>query len=366
MIEKLLRTTFTFLFIIAGMVLAAQVEPYLAEIFTTSFWTAGILGTTFLSLVTVIVGGLIGLLIGLIFSPYLLRKLLAFASWGERTLTAMSLADLLLGTTGLFIGLIIANLLGIAFSNVPIVGPYLSLVLSIVFGYSGMRMAVSQKDKIVAIYSGLKLTREKENKQEEPNYGKILDTSVIIDGRIADIAKTGFLEGPLTIPVFVLEELQHIADSADVLKRNRGRRGLDILNQLQKKKVIRIKIVNEDFEEISEVDSKLIKLGLIHDAPVITNDYNLNKVAELQGVQVLNINDLANAVKPVVIPGEEMYVQIVKAGKEDGQGIAYLEDGTMIVVENGFTHIGAEVSVVVTSVLQTSAGKMIFARYDEE
>ncbi len=191
---------------------------------------------------------------------------------------------------------------------------------------------------------------------------KILDTSVIIDGRIADICQTGFLDGVIVIPQFVLEELQHIADSSDALKRNRGRRGLDILNRIQKELPIEVQIYEGDFEDIQEVDSKLVKLAKIMQGIVVTNDFNLNKVCDLQGVQVLNINDLANAVKPVVLPGEEMHVQVIKDGKEHNQGIAYLDDGTMIVVEEGKNYIGRYIDVLVTSVLQTSAGRMIFAK----
>jgi len=191
---------------------------------------------------------------------------------------------------------------------------------------------------------------------------KILDTSVIIDGRVADICQTGFLDGVIVIPQFVLEELQHIADSSDALKRNRGRRGLDILNRIQKEIDIQVEMYEIDFDDIQEVDSKLIKLAKLTDGVVVTNDYNLNKVCEFQNVQVLNINDLANAVKPVVLPGEELNVQVIKDGKEYNQGVAYLDDGTMIVVEEGRNYIGKRIDVVVTSVLQTSAGRMIFAK----
>src|SRR5699024_505651 len=191
---------------------------------------------------------------------------------------------------------------------------------------------------------------------------KILDTSVIIDGRIADICQTSFLEGTIVIPQFVLGELQHIADSSDVLKRNRGRRGLDVLNRIQKELPVKGEIYEGDFEEIQEVDSKLIKLAKVIDGIVVTNDFNLNKVCDLQGVRVLNINDLANAVKPVVLPGEELQVQVIKDGKEQNQGIAYLDDGTMIVVEEGRNYIGKTIEVLITSVLQTSAGRMIFAK----
>lgn len=191
---------------------------------------------------------------------------------------------------------------------------------------------------------------------------KISDTSVIIDGRIFDICQTGFVEGPLVIPSFVLDELRHVSDCSDSLKRTRGRRGLDILNKIQKELPIEVQIWEGDFPEINEVDSKLLKLTQKLDGKVLTNDYNLNKVAEVQGVTVLNINELSNAIKPVVLPGEDMKLTIVKDGKESGQGIAYLDDGTMIVVEGGRKYIGEEIDVTVTSVLQTAAGRMIFAK----
>jgi Integral membrane protein (PIN domain superfamily) len=189
-----------------------------------------------------------------------------------------------------------------------------------------------------------------------------LDTSVIIDGRILDICQSGFIEGALIIPHFVLDELRHIADSSDSLKRNRGRRGLDILSKIQKELAVEVQITEKDFPDIDEVDSKLLKLAQFLGGKVITNDYNLNKVAGVQGVPVLNINELANSVKPVVLPGEEMTIQIIKDGKEQEQGIAYLDDGTMIVVEGGKRHIGEIMDVIVTSVLQTAAGRMIFAK----
>ena len=192
-----------------------------------------------------------------------------------------------------------------------------------------------------------------------------MDTSVIIDGRIFDICQTGFVEGPLVIPGFVLNELRHISDSADGLKRNRGRRGLDILNKIQKELSIETQIYEEDFPKIAEVDAKLLKLAQVLNGKVVTNDFNLNKVAEFQGVPVLNINELANAIKPVLLPGEEMKVVVMKDGKEASQGIAYLDDGTMIVVEGGRKFISEEIMVVVTSVLQTAAGRMIFAKPKE-
>ena len=194
---------------------------------------------------------------------------------------------------------------------------------------------------------------------------KILDTSVIIDGRIADIAETGFLDGILVLPQFVLRELQLVADSADSLKRNRGRRGLDVMQRIQKMASVTVQIVEDDFPSIREVDLKLIELAKLYEAKIVTNDFNLNKVAQLQGVEVLNINELANALKPIVLPGELMKVFILKEGKEYNQGVAYLDDGTMVVVDNARKAIGKTIEISVTSVLQTTAGKMIFGKFDE-
>ena len=204
--------------------------------------------------------------------------------------------------------------------------------------------------------------KPKENIKAREGVPKVLDTSVIIDGRILDIAKIGFIEGPLVVPVFVLEELQHIADSADALKRNRGRRGLDTVAEIQELKNVEVIIYKGKIEEIPEVDSKLLKLASDIGGKIVTNDYNLNKVAKVQNLTVLNVNELANAVKPLYLPGEEMKILLVKEGKEQNQGLGYLDDGTMIVVENGKELIGESVNVIVTSALQTSAGKMIFAK----
>ena len=214
--------------------------------------------------------------------------------------------------------------------------------------------------------SDWKIGTKEEQASNSAAVPKLLDTSVIIDGRIADICETGFIEGKFIIPQFILQELQHISDSSDGLKRARGRRGLDILNHIQKKIDIDVTIVEEDFPHIKEVDAKLVELGKKLGAKILTNDLNLNKVAELQGVHVLNINDLSNALKPVVLPGETIRVFVLKEGKETGQGVAYLDDGTMVVVDNAKRCIGKNVDVIVTSVLQTSAGRMIFTRVKEE
>jgi len=271
--------------------------------------------------------------------------------------------DIIFGSIGLIIGLLIAFLISDPISRLklPLVSVILTTVIYIFCGYLGISIATKRRDELSGFSFFRRSSREKINK-EETVVPKILDTSVIIDGRIFDICKTGFIEGPLVIPSFVLEELRHIADSSDALKRNRGRRGLDVLNRIQKELDIEVKIYDDDLSDIAEVDSKLLKLGQLLHAKVITNDYNLNKVAEFQGVPVLNINELANAVKPVVLPGEEMVVQVIKDGKETGQGVAYLDDGTMIVVDGGKKHVGETIGVMVTSVLQTAAGRMIFAK----
>jgi uncharacterized protein YacL len=234
--------------------------------------------------------------------------------------------------------------------------PWIGALGSLVCAVVGMRTVYSKRHEIVRIW-GNRFADERILR------GRIvLDTSVIIDGRIAELCKTGFIEGTLVVPVCVLEELQHIADSADVLKRNRGRRGLDALHVIQKDANVTVHIHEEHIRDAVEVDRKLIRLAQQLDAKVMTNDFNLNKVCALHGVRVLNINDLANAIKPVVLPGEPLAIHVIKEGKEHGQGIAYLDDGTMIVVENGKECLGARIDVTVTSVLQTSAGRMIFAR----
>lgn len=364
--EKILRAIFVLLFTILGIVLSRQGETVLALLLPNSVLTETILGITFMSLAAMLVGGIFGAIIGSFISPYLIKSLFMFTSTVEKSLSAMSTQDLIAGTLGLFLGLIIANLVGLAFGSVPYIGPYVSVALSIILGYLGMHLVVSKKSELAG---WLHLHAEgsfDKKKNKDHHTGKLLDTNVIIDGRVADIYRSGFLEGPIIVPVFVLEELQKIADSSDILKRNRGRRGLDILNHMRKNSKDDVIIVTNDFEDISEVDSKLVKLAREKNYKIVTNDYNLNKVAELQGVAVLNINDLAIAVKPAVIPGEQIFVQLVKSGKEEGQGVAYLEDGTMIVVENGSQCIGKEVPVIITSVLQTSAGKMIFAKLESD
>lgn len=343
------------------------------ELITTPFFSAeleveatGFFSLTVLTVIAYVVGALVGAVVGYILSHFILRLIWAAIHRIEFSLGSLSGQDLLAGTVGLLIGLIIANLIGFAFARLPIIGAYGPIVFNLVFGYAGMSIAVHKKAEVSGLLANFRLGRQsKERAVKKTESTKLLDTSSIIDGRIAELCATGFLEGPLLVPVFVLEELQLIADSADLLKRTKGRRGLDILKQMQEDGHVDVRIINDDFDDIQGVDSKLVRLGRDLKAKVITNDYNLNKVAELQGVVVLNINDLANAMKPARVPGEEMTVLIVKAGKEENQGIAYLEDGTMIVVENGQKYIGMSVPVIVTSVLQTSAGRMIFVKVSD-
>ena len=322
------------------------------------------------------------IIFGVIFyriAPALTRQSRKVADNIGNDLQSVAPNDLVGGTVGLIIGLIIAFLLTQIYQTVIIQKSlYLTITISIyiVLGFLGAVVGSKKISELLTMTMGRKNVPQAKNAAEENGYGynakdkkstrvpKILDTSVIIDGRILEIMKTGFLEGPIVIPEFVLVELRHIADSSDGLKRNRGRRGLDILNKIQVE--YGIEIYNTDSEkalkEIPEVDVKLLKLAQIMKGKVVTNDFNLNKVAVIKGVAVLNINELANALKPMVIPGESMTVTLIKQGKDRSQAIAYLDDGTMIVVEDGRRLIGQTVEIVVTSVLQTAAGRMIFGK----
>ncbi|MBO6331350.1 PIN/TRAM domain-containing protein [Enterococcus gallinarum] len=315
-----------------------------------------------------LLGALIFFLLSLLLAKYIaagIRKI-------EEKLSELSLTYLLFGAIGSIIGLMIGVIVSIPFYNwdIPFINGIAPILVMALLGYLGFQIGTTRIEEWKKIFSSKsKKTEPVEEQQmldrkiaDHFHKYKILDTSVIIDGRIYDVAKTGFLEGVLLIPNFVLYELQYIADSGDSLKRVRGRRGLDILNALQKEEGIAVEMYEGDFDDISEVDSKLIKLAKILDGTVVTNDYNLNKVSEFQNVPVLNINALANAVKPVVIPGETMNVLVVKAGTERQQGVAYLDDGTMVVVEDGQHYMNEHIQVVVTSALQTAAGRMIFAK----
>ena len=308
-----------------------------------------------------VAGALLGGLVGFLASGWVVRQATHIVTWTEQRLGRTPSADLMAGAIGLIVGLLVAFLVGSPFGAFGTPGLIVRLAIEVGCGYVGLRVASRKKEDLLRPSAWLPKLAPSRGRSEGTK-PKILDTSVIIDGRVADICASGFLEGPLVIPGFVLEELRHIADSADVLKRNRGRRGLDVLNRIQKDLKMPVQIYEKDVDSASEVDIKLLKLAKLMDGKVITNDFNLNKVADLQGVPVLNINELANAVKPVVLPGEEMLVHVIKDGKEVGQGVGYLDDGTMIVVDGGRKYVGQTVGVLVTSVLQTAAGRMIFAK----
>ena len=294
------------------------------------------------------VGALIGL--GIILFEWRLRR--------------VSLKRLIGAAVGSVLGILGAYLFSLVIRNSIIPGPtqsFLQILVMLLMAYVGLVVGANKGDLLNLAALGGVFGGEKQGKKSF----KILDTSVIIDGRIADIAETGFLDGIIVAPQFVLRELQLDADSADSLKRNRGRRGLDILQRLQKVASLQIQIVEDDFPAVREVDLKLIELAKLYEGKIITNDFNLNKVAQLQGVAVLNINELANSLKPIVLPGETMRVFILKEGKEYNQGVAYLDDGTMVVVDNARKMIGKTIDISVTSVLQTTAGKMIFGKWDD-
>lgn len=275
----------------------------------------------------------------------------------EKDLRKISLKIILGGVIGMIIGLLIALILGFGLNLVSKIRenqqilPWIYLLLTGILGYLGLVLGSKKIEEFNFRTPGVKTDSD----------NRILDTSVIIDGRIADICDSGFMDGEIIVPRFVLNELQLVADSSDSIKRSRGRRGLDILNRMQKSSNITIKIIEQDFPKIKGVDAKLVALAQKMNAKLLTNDFNLNKVAELQGVRVLNINELANSMKPVVLPGEQMSVKIIKEGKESGQGVGYLDDGTMIIVDGAQKLLNANVEVIVTSMLQTTAGRMIFS-----
>lgn len=349
-------------FLLIGGTLGVLFLPQLFEMFT--FSSKPLINNQFIAAIT---GGLIFFIV----TSFLVAPVVNFIKWMEDRLLGTPIFDLLFGTLGLIIGLIIAFLLSFLLGNseIQFVSSVLPPVLFAVLGYLGFQVGFKQREEMIQAIQAVRVQNPKKKSDEDVPVAetrgtiyKILDTSVIIDGRIADITATGFLEGVLVVPQFILTELQHIADSSDTLKRTKGRRGLDVLKTLQTEDGPEVLITATDFADVAEVDLKLVHLAKEMGGLVVTNDFNLNKVADLHGVSVLNINDLANAVKPVVIPGEEMYVVVIKDGKEHNQGIAYLDDGTMIVVEEGKSYIGKAIDVVVTSVLQTSAGRMIFAK----
>ena len=375
MIYRILRYVIAILVGTAAYVgmdsLAPIIDPYLVS----QFESFGDMSLTIARISVLIFGTLLGVIIGYLISSFILKQGLVIAKRLERILTHIPNQELIAGTIGLLFGLIIANLIGVAFNQVPIIGPYIPIILSAIFGYSGLKLMARKGPEIYYNYvqqwggEGTKKTSRfkmfsTHKSDKTTSTPKLLDTSVIIDGRIKELCNTGFIEGPLMVPLFVLNELQIISDSADATKRNRGRRGLDILKEMQDANKVAIEVIEDDYDDLTEVDSKLMRLALDKQWKLMTNDFNLNKVARVQGIEVLNLNELANVLKPALIAGEWIRVQIMKEGKEVHQGVAYLDDGTMIVVEDGKPYVGQTVEVMVTSILQTSAGRMIFARVD--
>lgn len=345
-------------------------------------------GTFHFSFIPFIFGVVLFALIGYLVTPFFVRLLGFIGLSFEKNLETLSWHDISVALAGLIAGLIVANLAALPFADLPVVGSYLAVLLNVVLGYLGATLFLKRKEEIHGMWSSIgglkqrfsirgKRTKESgdnaltelaiEPGNERPTV-KLLDTSVIIDGRILEIASTGFLEGPFILPRFILNELQTIADSSDPTRRTKGRRGLDIINELRQLSDVSVQILEvtlKDFD-VGSVDEGLVALAKELAAKVVTTDYNLNKIAQIQGVSVLNVNELANALKPSLLPGESITVDVLREGKEPQQGVGYLDDGTMIVVENGEDFIGKRVEVVVTSMLQTSAGRMVFGRIRKE
>lgn len=321
-------------------------NEYLSNIFTMQF--------SLLNIIIIVV-------INFILAILLLYLIFRLIKGLRKFMSNYTLVEGIIGIIGVIISLRIAWVMEFIFVKIPIVGNYLLVMVSIILGVVGWIEAVKRKDEILAFIG--------KGKKEDYSSYKFVDTSVIIDGRIADLVKTGFLDGTLIIPDFVIDELQKLADSSDDLKRVKGRQGLDTIKKMQNDNHIKIMIPKTEdstINEMTEVDGKLVRLVTIKGGKLLTNDFNLNKVAGVQGVKVLNINELANSLKPILLPGEEFYLNIIKKGKENMQGVGYLDDGTMVIVENGENMVGHDVHLIVTSVMQTSAGRLIFARIKGE
>lgn len=341
-------------------------------------WTSMLHVLVLNGLCVLVLGGM-----GYLLTPYFIKSLGFIGLLFEHHLQFLSWQDLSVAILGLIVGLLVANLVALPFADLPAIGSYIAVLLNVVLGYIGIRLFLKRREEIQGMWStigGLKeRIRLRGPRQGQVGRGeevvgggrcnlKILDTSVLIDGRILDVAQTGFLEGSLVLPRFVLLELQSVADSSDSVRRSRGRRGLDVVNSLQKIENVQVEIVEIPLRQlqVESVDEGLIALARQIGGKVMTTDYNLNKLAQIDGVDVLNVNDLSNALKPMLLPGETVIVELIREGKEPLQGVGYLDDGTMIVVEEGRSHIGRRVDVTVTSMLQTSAGRMVFGRIRRE
>ena len=374
MLRKLISLSISLMIVITGLILTDISLPYMSQYLGYDLHGNGFLGITFANMILALPGLFVFSWLALVLAPFITNSIFNYAELLTSSLSKIPTSDILVMVFGIGIGLILANLIGSPFSRLPIVGSYIPIILSLILSVVGAKLALRKHNDIVGFFNRIPNRKVIKPEEKQPDVlagplgdrlyscNKLLDTSVIIDGRIMDIVAAGFLDGQLVVPNFVLEQLQKLSDSAANLKRAKGRRGLDLVQDLRISYKDQVVVVDNDFDDISEVDAKLVRLAKQAQAAIITNDYNLNKVAGIQGVKVLNINELANAIKPVVIAGEEMHVYLVKEGKEPNQAIAYLDDGTMIVVENGRHSIGTSIPVVVTSVLQTAAGRMIFAK----
>lgn len=365
LVNIIIRTLLSILGAIAGY----QLAQYLSG---TSWWPKDALMWD-LAMWGVIIA--IPALAGYLIAPLFIRGIARIGQIFEKSLQSFSWQDLFVAILGLIVGLIVANLLAMPLSSIPNLGFYLAILLNIVLGYIGLILFLKRKDEIVGMWSSFETLRDKFHlkgkkvrEEDTQESFKLLDTSALIDARILDIAKVGFIEGFICIPGFVLLELQAIADSTDPLRRAKGRRGMEVVEELQKLPNVKVEILEHSLKELKAdtVDEGLIELAKRLKAKIITTDYNLNKIASIQGLHVLNVNDLANALKPVLIPGETLEVDVIKEGKEPNQGVAYLTDGTMLVIEDGEKYIGKRVEVVITSLLQTSAGRLIFGRVKRE
>jgi len=383
---KIVQLIFSGLMILIGGMIGAQVAQLLFPIIPAEWFSAGkewlplwMPGKILMTIFSVVLFAFIGL----IFSPLFLRLLGFMGTFIESHLKNTSWSEITSATVGMIIGLLIANLLALPFSDLPF-GSYMAVVLNVVLAYLGARILLKRQNELRQVFGPIRGLKERlsmikgqphrdeegfpsdEQPWEVPK--KILDTSVIIDGRILDVARTGFLEGIILIPQFVLHELQSVADSTDPARGTRGRRGLDVVNELQRLGDIQVEIVDASLKHLKaeSVDSALVVLAEKIGGQILTTDYNLNKLAQIQGIRVLNVNDLANALKPMLLPGETIVIDVIREGKEPHQGVGYLDDGTMFVVEDGENFIGKRVEVVVTSMLQTSAGRMVFGRIRRE
>ncbi len=383
MLRRILTVVIAVLLTVTGLILMEQMLPNISFLLGYNVHSKGLLGYSYIHWLFAILSVLFFSWVGWVITPFIIKYLLKYSELVASVLAKAPSADIIVSLIGVLIGLILANLIGAPFSRLPIFGSYIPIVLSIVLALTGAKVALHKSKDILGLFYRSRMAGKNAPPANDATdteivqdavvdtvsvpgelaaSNKLLDTSVIIDGRIVDILKTGFLEGNLIVPHFVLDELQRLSDSSDSLKRAKGRRGLDLIHALQKEFYHVIIVKDLEYDMIPDVDGKLIALAKDTDSIIVTNDFNLNKVASIQGIRILNINDLANAVKPVVIPGEEMTAYLLREGKESGQAVAYLQDGTMIVVEGGRKYIGNKIRVAVTSVLQTSAGRMIFAR----